>query len=46
MKKRRTDGKTLEVKWADGGTVGLLYHTGPIYFTYSGEWLASGHIFS
>lgn len=40
---KRTGGKTLEVRWADGIPVGYLYHTGPIYFTYTPEWLASGH---
>lgn len=41
--KRRSDGKTLAVNWADGTPIGFLYHTGPIYFTYAAEWLATGH---
>lgn len=40
---KRTDGKTLAVHWGDGIPVGFLYHTGPIYFTYAPEWLATGH---
>ena len=40
---RRTGGKTLAVNWADGTPIGHLYHTGPIYFTYDPEWLATGH---
>lgn len=40
---KRTDGKTLVVNWADGIPAGFLYHTGPIYFTYAPEWLATGH---
>ena len=41
--KRRSDGKTLAVNWADGTPIGFLYHTGPIYFTYAAEWLATRH---
>ncbi len=40
---KRTDGKTLAVNWSDGTPVGLLYHTGPIYFTYDPGWIAGGH---
>lgn len=40
---KRTGGKILAVDWADGTPVGFLYHRGPIYFTYSPEWLATGH---
>ena len=40
---KRTSGKTLAVNWADGTPIGHLYHTGPIYFTYDPEWLATGH---
>ncbi|MEX2045114.1 MAG: HipA domain-containing protein, partial [Opitutus sp.] len=40
---KRIAGKTLEVRWADGTPVGYLYHTGPVYFTYAPEWLASVH---
>ncbi len=42
MKKR--SGKTIEVRWGqDGRRVGLLLHTGPVYFSYDPEWLATGH---
>jgi serine/threonine-protein kinase HipA len=40
---KRSGGKTLAVNWADGTPIGLLYHTGPIYFTYDAAWLATGH---
>lgn len=40
---RRTEGKSLLVNWSDGTPVGVLYHTGPIYFTYDPGWLAGGH---
>lgn len=34
----------MEVKWAqDGRLVGVLVHTGPIFFSYSPEWLETGH---
>jgi len=40
---KRTDGKALAVNWSDGIPVGVLYHTGPTYFTYDAKWLATGH---
>jgi serine/threonine-protein kinase HipA len=40
MKKK--PGKALGVHWADGRLIGHLVHPGPIYFTYSPEWLGTG----
>lgn len=41
---KRRAGKAMEVRWAqDGRLVGLLLHTGPIYFSYSQEWIDTGH---
>jgi serine/threonine-protein kinase HipA len=39
---KRAKGKNLIVAWGDK-TVGLLHHTGPIYFTYDSAWIASRH---
>ena len=33
----------LDVLWHDGRVVAELLHTGPIYFRYTPQWLATGH---
>ncbi len=41
--KARNATSRLNVVWHDGRLIGELLHSGPIYFRYSPEWLATGH---
>ena len=34
--------KILDVRFHDGRLVGKLAHSGPVYFAYDADWLASG----
>ena len=42
MKSRNATSR-LNVVWHDGRLIGELLHSGPIYFRYAPEWLATGH---
>ncbi|HEX4141171.1 MAG TPA: type II toxin-antitoxin system HipA family toxin [Candidatus Methylacidiphilales bacterium] len=39
----RASAPALNVRWYDGRLVGRVLTTGPTYFAYADEWLASGH---
>lgn len=39
----RTAAPALNVRWYDGRLVGRVVTTGPTYFAYDDDWLASGH---
>ena len=41
--KKRPAPPALNVRWPDGRLVGRVITTGPTYFAYEEEWLATGH---
>lgn len=41
--KKRPAPPALDVRWPDGRLVGRVITTGPTYFAYDEEWLATGH---
>lgn len=41
--KKRSAPPALNVRWPDGRLVGRVITTGPTYFAYEEEWLATGH---